>query len=397
MKTFASSREAENRARNGILPYWMKLEDEQCGGWFGLVDGQGVTDKTADKGLVLHARLLWTFSAAYRRWGEESYLRAATRAFRYLEDTFWDAELGGYLWMVSRTGEVVDARKQAYGQAFCLYALSEYYAACGEQKALKKAHEVFRMLQDRFYDPQYGGYAEVLNREMTGPLRSVKMLSDDIPAAKTMNTQLHVMEAFTRYCMASGSSEAAKALRELVELFNRTITGPKGHLLMYFDEAWNSLSARESYGHDIETAWLLGEAAEALGDEELKKRTERVSLRLAQQVLLDGMGSDGGLDYECDPGQWRDDERCWWVQAECSVGMMYAYTISGEHKYLQASLGSWEYIGTHVIDHENGEWFRRVRKDGTPRTDLNKADAWKCPYHNTRACLEMAGYLSRIQ
>jgi mannobiose 2-epimerase len=390
VKTFSLDSQPERMVREDILPFWMRLWDEQCGGWYGAVRGDGTLVREADKSLVVHARLLWTFSAAYQAFGAEDYRRNAQRALDFLRGAFYDAECGGYVWMVDRAGRMADGRKQAYGQAFCLYALSEYAMAFDDSAAREEALAVYRLLRERFHDAEAGGYFEVLDRGMTAPLPGVRMLEDDVTAVKTMNTQLHVLEALTNLMRMRRAPEVARDLREVAELFlDRIFDAGTGHLRMFFDKDWRSLSDRVTYGHDIECAWLLGEAAQELGDSALTARAREMSLRLAHSALAQGIGADGGLDYEREPGKWVDHDRCWWVQAECAVGMMYAYRLSEEAVLRDASLGCWRFIQEHVVDREGGEWFRRVRPGGAPRRELYKVDAWKCPYHNTRACLEM--------
>lgn len=374
-----------------ILGWWAgNMIDRTSGGFLGRIDGMGIRHPEADKGVILNARILWAFSAAARRPGLEQYREVAERAYSYLTSRFWDEQEGGFYWMLDYKGQPVQPKKQIYAQAFAIYALSEYYLLTNDTKALDLACQTFRLVEEKSRDPERGGYFEAFARDWS-PLDDLRLSEKDANEAKTMNTHLHVLEAYTTLLQAAPEKEVREALRSLVVLFLEKFIDPGTfHLRLFFDENWALKSDIISFGHDIETAWLLCEASAAVGETGLLEKVRKAAVRIADRTLIEGIDSlDGGLWNEADAQSLTDRNKDWWPQAEAVVGFLNAWTITGESRYADAAQRSWNFIQKQLIDRENGEWFWALKADGTPDRENDKAGPWKCPYHNGRACLRM--------
>ncbi|RIX53135.1 N-acyl-D-glucosamine 2-epimerase [Paenibacillus nanensis] len=379
----------ERELKDNILRFWMKHAPDGNGGFHGYVSRTLEVKADADRSLVLNTRILWTFASAYRIFKDESYLRMAEQAYRYICGHFTDHEHGGLYWSVTASGEPSSAKKQVYGQAFAIYAFSEYYRATGNDAALKLATELFHVLEKHSYDPVNQGYLEALARDWTETNEN-SLSSKDLNTKKSMNTHLHVLEAYTNLYRVWKPQELHAKLRELIEVtMSRIVDGETAHFKLFFDLEWNSQSDHISYGHDIEGSWLLHEAAEVLGDPELLARVKAVALQMAEATLLEGVDEDGGLFNEAGPEGLLDTDKDWWPQAEAVVGFYNAYQLSGEKRYKDAACAAWRFIEEHMVDREYGEWFWSVTKEGKPSDNPEKISAWKCPYHNGRACFEM--------
>ena len=380
----------EKELRSNILPFWLKYTiDEEFGGFRGRISNNLVIDAKADKGLILNARILWTFSKAFSVYREDGYLRAATRAYDYILRHFWDEKFGGVYWMLNYRAEPSDMKKRIYGQAFTVYALAEYYEATRSQEALRQAIHLYEIIEQTSHDERFGGYFETYERDWT--LAGDQRLSEvDMDEKKSMNTHLHMMEAYTNLSRSSKDPKLGKRLRELVEIFLTRIIDPKTHhFLLFFEEDWRPKTEIVSFGHDIEGSWLLCEAAKMCGDRQLIKRVEDQALRMAQTVCDQGVDSDGGILHAAEHGKIVESDKHWWAQSEAVVGFLNAFQLSGNNQFRTAAERSWEFIDNHLIDHEHGEWFWKVSRDGVPSNDKSKVDPWKCPYHNSRTCFEV--------
>ncbi|GIO32618.1 MULTISPECIES: AGE family epimerase/isomerase [Paenibacillus] len=388
-------RELDEELKNNILRFWAeKSVDTARGGFYGEIDGQLRVNERADKGLVLNARILWTFSAAYRHYKDEQYLEIAGRAYDYLIGHFLDRDHGGLYWMVDADGHPSQDKKQIYGQAFAIYALSEFYLADGRQEALDASIELYQLIERHSHDPIHRGYIEALGRDWTYT-SSFSLSNKDLNEKKSMNTHLHVLEAYTNLYRAWKSPTLASSLTRLIEVtLEKIVDRATGHFRLFFDEEWNAKGSHISYGHDIEGSWLLMEAAEVLQDQTLLERVRAVAIRMAEAVLAKGVDHDGGIWNEADPDGVTDANKDWWPQAEAMVGFYNAYELTGESKFRAAAIHSWKFIQTYIVDREHGEWHWGVDPNGSPLPGGTKISAWKCPYHNGRACLEM---LSRLQ
>jgi mannobiose 2-epimerase len=374
----------------GILPFWRsRTVDVQRGGFIAEMSNDLRTRPDAAKGLILNARILWTFSAAYRHTRSAEDRALALRAYDFLANHFRDPLHGGYFWELNPDATVRDDKKKIYGQAFCVYALSEYYRNFGEAKALDLAIEVFRCIEQAARDPGHGGYFETLARDWT-TCEDVRLSEKDLNEAKSMNNHLHVLEAYAGLLRVWPDSLLAQRLGELVDLFERRILNPaKTHLQHFFAEDWTPRSDSYTFGHDIEGSWLLCEAAETLGDARALGRIQAIALGMARAVLQEGLDADGGLFYEARDGNIIDSNKEWWPQAEAVVGFWNAWQLSGDGVFREAAMRCWEFIQQRIVDHAHGEWFWRVSREGTPDLSQPKVSAWKCPYHNGRCCLEI--------
>ncbi len=380
-----------------ILDFWKKETlDEANGGFYGEISSSLVVHSEADKGLVLNARILWTYATAYRMFGQESDLSMAERAFTYLLDNFWDKNYGGLYWMVSYQGQPVDRRKQIYGQAFAIYAFSELYRATGNQVALDYAVKLFHLIEEHSYDTKNQGYFEACS-ENWGPTENYSLSNIDLNEKKSMNTHLHILEAYTNLYRVWKNDELKLKFTELIEVTMKHIVNPNTfHFHLFFNEEWQVKSDVISFGHDIEGSWLLYEAAEVLGNHELTERVKQVAIHMAQAVYEKGIDIDGGLFNEQDGVGHLDDNKHWWPQAEAIVGFLNAYEMTGQGHFYEAAYRSWRFTDDNICDKVNGEWFWMVSRDRKVDLTHMKVDAWKCPYHNSRACYEAIERLDRL-
>lgn len=375
---------------NNILPFWMnKMEDNEQGGFYGEITGDDELRPEASKGAILNARILWTFSAAYRLLKKPEYLKTATRAKRYLIDRFYDPEYGGIYWELDYKGNPLDTKKQIYAIGFAIYGLSEYARATGDAEALEYAQRLFEVIEQHSFDPVQNGYLEALTRDWQ-PIEDMRLSDKDENEKKTMNTHLHILEPYTNLYRIWKDERLERQLRNLIDVFITRILDPQtGHLNLFFEEDWTNKYRIYSYGHDIEASWLIHEAALVLGDETVLKRIEPLIVRIAQ-AADEGLNPDGSMIYEhFIDRQKTDRELHWWVQAENVVGHINLYQHFGDTEALDTAARCWEFIKTKLIDHEQGEWHWSLLPDGTVNRKDDKAGFWKCPYHNGRMCMEV--------
>jgi mannobiose 2-epimerase len=328
--------------------------------------------------------------------GYESYLGTARRAYEYLRRYFWDTEFGGVYWMVDHLGKPVETKKRIYGQAFTVYALAQYAAASGEEESRERAIALHRLIENASHDGTNGGYFETYERDWK--LAEKQQLSEaDMDEKKSMNTHLHLLEAYANLLREWNDEGLRKRLRELLDIFLERIIDPETHhFRMFFDEVWHDRSDRFSFGHDIEGSWLICEAAEVLGDKKILDEARRAAVKMAQVVYEQAADADGGLVYEGTSEEIIDTDKHWWPQAEAVVGFLNAYELSGKDCFLKASERSWEFIEKYIVDHQHGEWYWKVSREGMPSNDKCKVDPWKCPYHNSRMCFEVMERLDQL-
>jgi mannobiose 2-epimerase len=386
----------ETDLRQNILPFWIeRVTDREHGSFFGQLSNDLVADRTVERGALLTSRILWTFSAAYRRYHEAAYLAMAEHAYADLFTRFHDAYHGGFFWSITADGKVLRDRKQVYGQAFALYALSEYHVATGRREPLDQAVAVFRLLEEHAFDRRDGGYFEAFNRAWE-PVTDWRLSEKDQNDPKSQNTMLHVMEAYTNLLRVWPDNVLRHALRDTVTtMLQHVVDAKTGHLGLFFTADWRPTSRQISYGHDIEAAWLLVRAAEVLGDATLVARLRPLAVRIAEVTLAEGVDADGGVFNLGDETGIVDSAKEWWPQAEAVVGFLDAWRISGENRFLRAALHTWRFIEQRLIDRQHGEWFRGVTRDGRLIGTFEKVGFWKCPYHNGRMALEAVARLSK--
>jgi mannobiose 2-epimerase len=373
-----------------ILPFWRtRTPDERRGGFIGQMANDLHVQEDAPKGLILNARLLWTFAAVYRYTNDEQDRALAQRAYTYLTSHFHDEQHGGYFWELDPSGAALDDKKKVYGQAFCIYALAEYYRTFQSERALQQAIDVFHHIEARARDAEHGGYFEVMSRDWR-PCEDMRLSEKDMDEKKSMNNHLHVLEAYTNLLRVWPEPRLADRLRELIDIFRRHILNAGGtHFRHFFDEAWLARSDSYTFGHDIEGSWLLCEAADVLGDKPLAAGVRETAVKIARSVLDEGLDADGSLFYEACKGRITNRNKEWWPQAEAVVGFYNAWQLTGDSAFREAAMRCWRFIQDHVVDREYGEWFWCVRPDGTPDPAQPKVSAWKGPYHNSRCCLEI--------
>lgn len=387
--------EVRNELEEDILPFWLSLKDTG-GGFCGEVTSDGTVKRDALRGEILYARIIWSFSAACRALGNDGYLSAALAARDWFVSHILDPVFGGVFWSVAPDGTPVDTKKQLYAQAFAIYAFSELYKVTSDPSDLEVALTLFETVEDKYRDKTYGGYVEALSRDFS-PLEDMSLSSHDINAGKTMNSHLHLMEAYANLYRVRPEPLLKEALTSLIHLMCGKITGPDGHLRLYFEPDWSSLPGGVSYGHDIETSWLLLESAEATGDPSMTDYVRPYCLSLGW-AGNEGLLPDGSMAYECRADGSRDLSRQWWVQAETVVGNLWLWKYHSDPEGLSRAVGCWNWIKGHLLADPDrhhahplqGEWFWGTLEDGvSPDTTNPKAGFWKCPYHNTRMCLEV--------
>lgn len=372
-----------------ILSYWMENTiDTQNGGFIGQIDYNNNTNNEAEKGSVLNARLLWTFSAAYKISNNKEHLDTAKRAFEYISEHFYDTEFGGIFWSINYDGTPKDTKNQIYALAFAIYGLSEYYSVAKDERALKMAIALYQKIQAYSYDASKGGYLEAFTRDWQ-PIEDLRLSEKDANEKKTMNTHLHIVEGFANLYTVWKDESLRKVIVELLETIEKYfINTETGHLRLFFDENWIEKKDVISYGHDIEAAWLLLQCAEISGDSTLIANYKKHAIHIAD-VTKEGIDSDGGLWYEYDPlTKELMAEKHWWPQAELMIGYFTAWQLSGKQEYLNIVFKNWDFTQKYIIDKEKGEWFWGVYADYSTM-EKDKAGFWKCPYHNSRACIEL--------
>lgn len=374
---------------DSILEYWSKHTlDNKNDGFIGQIDFNENTIENAEKGSVLNARILWSFSASYKVTKNESHKKIAKRAFEFLSEYFYDTEFDGLFWSINADKTPKDTKNQIYALAFSIYGLSEYYAISKDNKALEIAINLYLKIQEHSYDPDHKGYFEALTRDWQ-PIDDLRLSDKDANEKKTMNTHLHIVEAYANLFKVWKDKTLQNDIVELLETIEKHfINTETGHLRLFFDENWIEKPDVISYGHDIEAAWLLLQCAEISEDETLIANYKKHAIQMAE-VTKEGLDSDGGLWYEFDPEKNElVAEKHWWVQAEALIGFYNAYQLTGNETYLDIVYKNWDFIKKHILDKQNGEWFWGINRDYS-LIEKDKAGFWKCPYHNSRACLEL--------
>ena len=398
---------------HNILPFWLNhMQDKEHGGFYGQMRGDGTLERQADKGGILNARILWSFSAAYRVLRHPDYLAAAKRAKDYIIRHFTDPVYGGTYWSVNYLGEVQDTKKQFYALGFMLYGMSEFVRASLDtpevtaderDEALTLSFRLFDAIEGHSLDRVNNGYIEAQTRQW-GEIADMRLSDLDANYPKSQNTHLHIMEPYTNLlrCLqemeqqgytvdADRKTQVAAALKNIIGIFTDRILNPETHHLdLFFENDWTRGAGwLESYGHDIECSWLMHEAALVLGDEEVLKKVEPIVVLVAK-ASEKGLNADGSMTHEAnlDTGH-VDDDRHWWVQAEAVVGFYNIYQYFGDASALDKALACWNYIKTQLIDYTHGEWYWSRNARGEVNTRDDHAGFWKCPYHNSRMCLEL--------
>lgn len=372
---------------NSILNYWSKNTiDKENGGFYGKIDFYNQVIPDATKGIILNTRILWSFSAASNHFQTEAYKSICERAFQYLKTHFKDNRFKGVFWELDYRGQPINKRKQIYAQAFAIYALSEYYVFSKHEEAKDWAIELFNCVETYAKDGQ-GGYLEAFNEDWSA-IEDMRLSSKDMNAAKTMNTHLHILEAYTTLFKIYENDTVKDALKKLIKLFQNTFLNANYHHHLFFDKHWNLLSNTVSYGHDIETIWLILEAAKAIKNEALIAEANTIAIKVADTFLKEAIDDDGGVINEKNlDNNHTDYDKHWWPQVEALVGLTYAYEINNNEDYLDCKHKIWAFTKKYLIDYKHGEWHFRVNRTGKPYSEEDKVSMWKAPYHSSRALM----------
>jgi len=394
--------EVKQNLEDNILKFWLdKVTDNENGGYYGRVDGKDNVHADAEKGAILNARILWAFSAAYRVLRKPEYLTAATRARDYIFNHFIDKKYGGVFWSLDCKGNPIDTKKQTYAIGFTIYGLSEYVRATADRESLKAAVGLYNDIESNAFDSKNNGYIEALTREWA-PIADMRLSDKDENGSRTMNTHLHIIEPYTNMLRALKENDELrneykdeyirieKSTRNLLDIFTEKLLNKETwHLDLFFNDEWQGKRNIESFGHDIEASWLLHETALVINDRKVLDYIEPIICRIAA-AADEGIHQEGAMVYE----HWKDNDkydlqRQWWVQCENVIGHINLYQYFGNKDALDTAFRCWQFIKDKLVDYKGGEWHWAMLEDGTINTKDDKAGFWKCPYHNSRMCLEL--------
>lgn len=369
-----------------IIAFWKNLRDDVYGGYYGYMSQELEVDKTAEKGCILNSRILWFFSEAAMLTGREDLRKEADHAYEFLMTRCLDRENGGVFWSLTYDGLVLDDTKHTYNQGFAIYALSSYYRLTGKQEALDTAFSLFRRIEETCRDGE--GYLEAFTRDWR-PESNEKLSENGVLADKTMNTLLHVFEGYSGLYLASSDPTVEKAMRFCLSIYADKIYDPKlRRQLVFFDAHYNSIIDLYSYGHDIESSWLIDWGTRLLGDSALTAKIEAIDEEIARTIYKTAYYNHS-LANECERGK-VDETRIWWVQAESVLGFVNLWQKCGEAAYRNAAADIFHFIEEKLVDKRSGsEWFWSLDVNGNPIPGKPIVEPWKCPYHNGRMCMEL--------
>lgn len=402
--------EMEYTLRAELLDVWYPASiDSVYGGFLSDLDYAWQPDGPQKKMIVTQTRHVWTAAQAAMFYNEDRFREIAEHGYNFISKSMWDRTYGGFYMLCDRQGNPIQglalAVKSAYGNAFAIYALATYYRMCGDTAALQLARSTFQWLEQHSYDPQYGGYFDQLNRDGSRV--------EDF-TWKDQNSSIHLLEAFMELYQVWPDSLLRRRLAELLVLIRDTITTEKGYLTLYLEPDWTPVSFRDSsatvrkanqffdhvsFGHDIETAYLMLEAAHILGLG-TDPQTLTVAKKMVDHALANGWDVEkGGFYYEgyyfneTDTITIIDPRKEWWVQAEgMNALLLMANLFPEKKKYYTAFRKQWKYIQAYLIDHEHGGWYRQGLDMNPDQIKAPKGSIWKINYHITRTlinCIKM--------
>ncbi len=378
-----------------VITFWIEnVIDYEKRDFIGKIKSDGKREIESEKSLVLATRILWTFSKSYINFKEKKYLETADILYEYIKNNFIDKEYGGLFWMLDCNGNVIDSTKKFYGQSFGIYSFVEYAKASENKQAIVDAYEIFDIIEKYGKDKENGGYIESAARDFTF-IKDMRLSEKDLNAPKSMNAHLHILEAYSNLANFTKDKKVIKVLEEITEIFLDKIIQKNGHLGLFFNEKWNLLFDLISYGHDIETSWLLKEAAENSNNKDLKKRVMASSINLAEVSIKEAIDKDGGILYEGDSKGPFKTKKEWWMQVEAMVGYMNAYQLTGREIYIEKLLNIWDFCKKKFRT-PYGEWYYFIDEKGEPVKEREIIGPWKCPYHSIRAFLEIMERIEKI-
>lgn len=388
----ASAAEAE--LRENLLPFWLRMQDAERGGFAGAATSNGEPIPSAPKGAVLHARILFALSAAYLRFPDPALLAAAEHAYRFIARHLVDPVEGGVFWTVAPDGTPAATHKHLYAQAFAICGLAVFHRAGGDPQALDLAQQLWRVVERHAPDPHGEGYLESFTPDWQARPNT---LNGRIPAPKTFNTHFHLLEAYAALLEVWPDPDVRRRVEMLAMLLvERLLDRHRHSFWQNFDADWRALDQGPSHGHDIQASWLLPAAAERLALDVAAPVRAAVA-GIADSVLERGVDADGGVATGFGPDGQPVAGKTWWVQAEAVVGFLDAFERHGDMRFLCAAEGVWGFIRQFVSDRAGGEWRAKIAPAGTPQSDLPKVGPWKCPYHNVRACLQVLDRAARLR
>ncbi len=382
------ARSFENHLTKQLIPFWNRMEDREYGGFYGYADEHGLPDKKSIKGCILNSRILWFYSASYNLLKDPELKSRADHAFEFLRDRFYDRAYKGVFWSVAADGTPYDTTKHTYCQAFAVYALSEYYMASHNHDALELAYDLYHTVEDKCRDNE--GYLEAFGRDFS-PVSNDKLSENGVMASRTMNTILHVLEAYTVLYEADGASCVKTSIYNILDIFKAKIYNErKESCEVFFDMDYRPLISLESYGHDIEASWLIKRACDIIGDETCCEKMRPVIDGLADGAYRNGLDAKyDAMNNECENGT-VNTVKIWWIQAEAVTGFYNAFSMHPEQGlYKTASENIWRFIQTYIIDQYTGEWVENTDPENAAQPGQALVHPWKCPYHNGRMCIEM--------
>ncbi len=394
--------------------------DTEYGGYLCHFNAQWEPVDPQQKMIVTQARHLWTSTKAVQRFPDETrYEKSAEHGYPFLRDVMWDDTYGGFYFILNRQGEIMNsgyqAEKRTYGLAFGLYAAAAYAEFTGDKNVLEFAKEIFHWIEDHAYDTENGGYFQFLNRDGTPFLKNPHSTAGDSMrfGLKDQNTTIHLLEAYSQLYKVWPDDKVKARLKELLVLIRDTITTKEGYLVRFFKPDWTPITFQDSasiaenkkfellyisYGHDVETAYLLLEASNTLGLEN-DTRTDSVAKKLVDFSLKYGWDKkyagfvDAGYYY---PG---DEEpkiaratKNWWSQAEGLNALLLMSLRYPDEKYYDYFVELWDYTQKYLIDEEHGGWYGGGLDRQPDYKDAPKGHIWKGAYHTSRAlmnCIDM--------
>lgn len=401
--------EMENSLKNELLkPWYPRSIDTLYGGFITAFTYDFQLAENQDKMIVTQARHVWTNSKASEQYPDVKYFKdAAKHGFYFLRDVMWDKTYGGFYTLTDRSGKVKSTNKEAYGNAFGIYALAAYYHASGDAAALDLAILAFQWLDKHAHDGEHKGYFQHLQRDGTPVKRDANVASTSPLGYKDQNSSIHLLEAFTELYGVWKDDLLRKRLQEMLFLVRDVMMTKKGYLQLFFYPDWSPVSFRDSteasilqhryldhvsFGHDVETAYLMLEASHVLG---LKNDTAtlRIAKLAVDHALKNGWDNEAGGFY--DEGYYFGnkeritiikDSKNWWAQAEgLNTLLLMADTFSNDNnQYFRKFLSLWKYVQAYLIDHKYGDWYEGGLDKEPGKATVQKGHIWKATYHQYR-------------